>query len=224
MRFRTALILGALVVGLFAMPAGSAVSQAATKTYIVQMLADPVVAYDGGVAGIAATKPAKGQKINPNANNVRRYVDHLKGLHDSALGKVGGGQKLYDYVYSLNGFTARLTEAQAQGLKGLKGVVAVTEDELQTVATSSTPSFLGLDAPNGLWSQLGGTGVPSANPAPQTRGAGEGIVIFAWRFVCPFTKRKCSTIGWFSKSSLLFTRSMIGLSAAPLNCTPCSTK
>lgn len=177
MRFRTALILGALVVGLFAMPAGSAVSQAATKTYIVQMLADPVVAYDGGVAGIAATKPAKGQKINPNANNVRQYVDHLKGLHDSALGKVGGGQKLYDYVYSLNGFTARLTEAQAQGLKGLKGVVAVTEDELQTVATSSTPSFLGLDAPNGLWSQLGGTGVPSANPAPQTRGAGEGIVI-----------------------------------------------
>ena len=177
MRFRTALILGALAVGLFVMPAGSALSQAATNTYVVQMLADPVVAYDGGVSGLAATKPAKGQKINPNSSNVKRYADHLNGLHSSALEKVGGGQKLYDYVYSLNGFTARLTEQQAQSLRALKGVVAVTDDELRTADTSSTPTFLGLDAPGGLWAQLGGTGVPSANPAPQTTGAGEGIVI-----------------------------------------------
>jgi len=177
MRSKTALIVGALVAVLFALPAGGTAADEETQGYIVQMLADPVVAYDGGVAGLAATKPAKGQKINPNSNGVQRYADHLKGTHANALEKVGGGAKFYDYVYSFNGFAARLTEAQATSLKSLKGVVAVTPDELREVDTSSTPAFLGLDAPGGLWSQLGGTGVPAATPATQTKGAGEAIVI-----------------------------------------------
>ena len=177
MRSKTALIVGALVAVLFALPAGGTAADEETQGYIVQMLADPVVAYDGGVAGLAATKPAKGQKINPNSNGVQRYADHLKGTHANALEKVGGGAKFYDYVYSFNGFAARLTEAQATSLKSLKGVVAVTPDELREVDTSSTPAFLGLDAPGGLWSQLGGTGVPAATPATQTKGAGEAIII-----------------------------------------------
>ena len=176
MRFRTALILGALAVGLFVMPAGSALSQAATETYVVQMLADPVVAYDGGVAGLEATKPAKGQKIDPQSNKVRRYVDHLNGTHNAALEKVGGGQKLYDYVYSYNGFAAKLTEAQAATLKALKGVVAVTEDQLHEVDTSSTPAFLGLTADGGLWEQLGGQANGSAGDK-DSAGPGENVVI-----------------------------------------------
>lgn len=45
-----------------------------TKTglYIVRMADDPVVAYDGGVQGIPATKPGKGQKMNPNSAHVRK--------------------------------------------------------------------------------------------------------------------------------------------------------
>jgi subtilisin family serine protease len=176
MRFRTALILGALAVGLFVMPAGSALSQAATKTYVVQMLADPVVAYDGGVAGLEATKPAKGQKIDPRSNAVKKYVDHLNGTHAAALEKAGGGQKLYDYVYSYNGFAAQLTEAQAATLKALKGVVAVTEDQLHNVDTSSTPAFLGLTAAGGLWQQLGGQSNGSAG-GKNSAGPGENVVI-----------------------------------------------
>ena len=176
MRFRTALILGALAVGLFVMPAGSALSQAATNTYVVQMLADPVVAYDGGVSGLEATKPAKGQKIDPRSNKVQKYADHLRSSHASAIEKAGGGQKLYDYVYSYNGFAAQLTEAQAETLKALKGVVAVTKDELQTADTSSTPAFLGLTAANGLWQQLGGKADGSAG-GKDSAGPGEDVVI-----------------------------------------------
>lgn len=65
-----------------------------------------------------------------------------------------GGRKVYDY--SFNGFAAELTEAQAQALRGVPGVVAVTKDELRMVDTSSTATFLGLDAPGGLWAALGG--------------------------------------------------------------------
>ncbi len=108
---------------------------------------------------------------------MKKYADYLRGAHAATLKRVGGGQKLYDYVYTYNGFTARLTEAQATKLEKLESVLAVAEDELHTVDTSSTPSFLGLDAPGGLWSQLGGTGVPSAHPAPSTKGAGDNVVI-----------------------------------------------
>ena len=46
--------------------------------YIVLLKADPVASYDGGVAGIAATKPAKGKKLDMRAPNVKAYEAHLK--------------------------------------------------------------------------------------------------------------------------------------------------
>ena len=147
-----------------------------TKTYIVQMVQSPAVAYTGGVAGLNATKPAKGQKINPASPDVARYVDYLKGVHNAALQKVGGAQKLYDYTYTYNGFAAKLTEGQAAKLEGMSEVLTVTADELQKMDTSSTPTFLGLTASNGLWSQLGGQTDGSAGGL-NSDGPGENIII-----------------------------------------------
>jgi subtilisin family serine protease len=176
MRVRTALLVGAFVVALFALPAGGALSAEGTQTYIVQMLQDPAVAYDGGVPGLAATKPAKGQKIDPDSAAVKNYVSYLKSKHDQALEKVGGGTKIYDYAISYNGFAAKLSESQAQAIEGLKDVVAVNKDELLTADTSSTPSFLGLTAADGLWSQLGGKADGSAG-GKNSAGPGEDVVI-----------------------------------------------
>ncbi len=175
MRFRSlgaVVALTAFAAVLLAVSAASAQDASPKATYIVQMLQDPAVAYDGGISGLAGTKPAKGQKINPNAANVKNYVGYLKGKHDEAITKVGGADKIYDYAISYNGFAAKLSDAQVQLLTGLKNVVAVTPDELRTVDTSSTPTFLGLDAPGGLWAQLGG---PEGNK--KDTGAGEGIVV-----------------------------------------------
>ena len=164
--------LTALGVALFAVPAATSAGSSEKKSYIVQLLGAPVVAYTGDVAGLAATKPAKGSKIDPNSAGVKKYADYLKGEHAKALDKVGGGEKFYDYVYSYNGFAARLTEAQAAKLAKQSGVVAVSPDKEYIADTSSTPAFLGLDAAGGLWSQLGGPG-----GGKSTSGAGEGIVI-----------------------------------------------
>ena len=73
---------------------------------------------------------------------------------------------MYDYSVSYNGFAAELTEAQASKLEKVPGVIAVTEDELLQPDTSSTPHFIGLDSPTGLWTRLGG---PSK--------AGENVII-----------------------------------------------
>ena len=68
--------------------------------------------------------------------------------HDEALAERRRRRaRLYDYRYTFNGFAAELTDAQAAGWRRRPGVLAVTKDELQTADTSSTPTFLGLDAP-----------------------------------------------------------------------------
>ena len=140
--------------------------------YIVQMKASPVVSYTGDIQGYNATKPGKGQKIDPLAANTLSYVGYLKGKHDEAVRKVRGGAKIYDYTYSFNGFAAKLTEKQAADLAKQSDVLAVTPDELHEINTSTTPSFLGLTGAGNLWDQLGGpTGTRTH------AGAGENIVI-----------------------------------------------
>ncbi|MBI5353220.1 MAG: S8 family peptidase [Chloroflexi bacterium] len=133
--------------------------------YIVQMKQAPVVSYEGDVQGFSATKLNSGEKIDRNDADVQKYVDYLQVQHDAVVNKVGG-EKVVDYSYGFNGFSARMTVEQANKLVKAEGVLRVTPDELRSADTSSTPTFLGLTDPRGLWKQLGGVGK-----------AGEGIVI-----------------------------------------------
>ena len=128
---------------------------ASNGLYIVRMADLPVVAYAGGVAGLQATRPDRGRKIDPNSADVSNYAGYLDARHNEAAGRVGA-KKVYDYRYGFNGFAAEMTDAQAAALRAEAGVLSVTKDELQSMNTSSTPTFLGLDAPGGLWDQLGG--------------------------------------------------------------------
>jgi hypothetical protein len=141
-------------------------ARATNKIYIVQMIQAPVLGYTGGVARMPATRPERGQKIDPSSPQVVAYAAYLDSRHTDALNAVGGGSKVRDYHYTFNGFAAEMTPAQAEAIKHVAGVVVVSKDELQFADTSSTPSFLGLTAPGGLWDQLGGVGH-----------AGENIVI-----------------------------------------------
>jgi len=141
-------------------------SEHTNSVYIVRMADAPVVGYDGGIKGYAATKPRKGQKIDPTNPNVEKYFGYLAGKHDQALQNAGGAKKLYSYGYVYNGFAAELTEAQVAKLRSLDGVLSVEKDEARPLDTATTPAFLGLDAPGGLWDQLGGVD-----------SAGEGIII-----------------------------------------------
>ena len=166
--FASALLMLATIAPVAAAPAGGAGSKAFTKAgnYIVQLAEWPVVAYDGSISGYKATKPRPGSKIDPQSADVSKYASYLISRHDAMLRSAGATKKLYSYTYSYNGFAARLSAAQANKLAVSKGVVAISLDKMYNVDTSSTPTFLGLDAEGGLWDQLGGTGK-----------AGEGIII-----------------------------------------------
>jgi subtilisin family serine protease len=141
---------------------------ASTDIYIVVMADAPVVAYEGGVRGIPATQPAKGTKVDPNSGNVRKYAAHLDRQHRDVLAAAGAGADaiFYDYHYSLNGFAAVLTAVQAAKLSSNPAVVSVELDQLRQVTTDNSPTFLGLDAPGGLWDDLGGQGA-----------AGEDVIV-----------------------------------------------
>jgi subtilisin family serine protease len=137
-------------------PVTTPVTESVNGLYIVRMIDAPVVAYEGDVAGLKATKPKQGQKINPNSRAVIDYVNYLTTKHNDALGKAGG-RMVYNYTYSFNGFAAEMTVEQANKLASLEGVMAVEGDTLVTADTSTTPDFLGLTAEGGLW-DMGYTG------------------------------------------------------------------
>ena len=118
------------------------------KSYIVILTDKPIVAYDGGIAGYEATKPAMGNKVNPNSAHVKKYEKLLESKHDQSLQDAGVSTeaRVYDFAFSLNGYSAFLTQEQVDALKQQKGVLMVLEDQMRFADTDSSPTFLGLTA------------------------------------------------------------------------------
>ena len=52
------------------------IQESTNGIYIVQMIDNPVVAYEGDIKGLKATAPKNGQKIDPNSSNAVSYT-HL---------------------------------------------------------------------------------------------------------------------------------------------------
>jgi subtilisin family serine protease len=156
-----------LAVDLSAVAAPSSAGRTGGKhLYIVQMREAPVANYKGEVRGLAATKPSKGRRLNKFDPNVTRYADYLRSKQDAVASTIGNFRKVYSYTYALNGFAAELTDEQAAKLRSNPNVLFVIKNKIVKMDTVTTPTFLGLDAPNGLWDQLGGP-----------KDAGDGVVI-----------------------------------------------
>ena len=123
------------------------------STYIVQLVDEPTTTYNGSTAGYAATKVAAGARFHASAAPVQSYAQYLNGKQDAALALVGNPQVLYRYNTVVNGFAVRLTDDQARTLLASPLVKSVDTDQALHLDTITTPVFLGLTAPGGLWSQ-----------------------------------------------------------------------
>nr|WP_163573579.1 S8 family serine peptidase [Fodinicola feengrottensis] len=170
-RLVTVLAVTALTAGMTAVAASgpaAAASGGPTNTYIVQMAEVPATGYTGSVSGYRATKPAPGTKFHSNSADASKYRGYLRGRHDS-LARQAGISKVYDYSVGFNGFAARMTAAKAAQLARTTGVLSVSKNELRQADTVSTPAFLGLDKPGGLWEKTRRSGARA--------GGGQNLVI-----------------------------------------------
>ena len=103
--------------------------------YIVMLDSAPLATYEGGVAGIGATKPAKGEKLNDGTTHAKKYRAHLTNKQDDVAASEGVKiQK--SFTTAVNGFVAELTGLQAAELAKNPGVVAVAA----SVERSRSPS------------------------------------------------------------------------------------
>lgn len=133
--------------------------------YIVVLKDAPVTTYDGGVAGIDATKVERGEKLDMTDADVKKYQAHLnKQQRSVARGHDADLQRTYTTV--LNGFQADLSAEQATELAKDPQVLAVAEN-VQLSPDYSGTDFLGLSGRKGTWNSVYG-GV---------RDAGEGVVV-----------------------------------------------
>ncbi|MEU1517549.1 S8 family serine peptidase [Streptomyces sp. NPDC005811] len=130
---RTALLATALTLSVLSVPAHAAQADEnqpnggfSAGTYVVQLADAPVASYKGGLHGLRRTAPQPGSRLDSTSSAVRSYLRHLKERRDTVLESVHGVKALYNYVYTLNGFAARLTAKQAAKLAGSPGVMSVT--------------------------------------------------------------------------------------------------
>lgn len=147
--------------------AGSDDSGAASKVYIVQLrtpsAADQFASFNFKISGkTAGTTPASFDKDNAA---VQAYTAELGALQAKVLSRAGSDiEKIYSYRYTLNGFAARMTEAQAHKVEHFDEVQTVWEDEIRPLATNFSPQFLGLFEPT-----VGLRGAPGLD--------GDGVIV-----------------------------------------------
>lgn len=161
---RTSVVATSTLVALVASMAAAAPAGAdpdPPTSYVVLMSEAPAVAYDGSTASLRSTQPAPGEQFDPDAPGVEAYVDHLAETHTEVLADAGiTSEPVNSFTYAANGFSALLTEDEAERLRLHKGVLNVREDVLRQKQTDVSGEFLGLDGRRGAWNTgLTGEGV-----------------------------------------------------------------
>jgi len=123
--------------------------------YIVKLRQKSLLEYEGGISGIGATKPVRGEKINSQNEDVIKYSAKINSLHEQILDSVGAdvSEKIYSYRFATNGFAAKLTASQVEQLKNNSNVLVVFKDELMQLQTDTSPNFLGLTERGQAWAR-----------------------------------------------------------------------
>ncbi|MGW1047178.1 S8 family serine peptidase [Streptomyces sp. NPDC002547] len=104
--------------------------------YIVELAEEPVTTYTGRLSGLARTRPAPGEQLEPQSGAAKAYRKHL-GTQRTAVAKAAGITVNEVYTTAFNGFSATLTAAQVAALKADKRVRSVTKSEMVSTSQAS---------------------------------------------------------------------------------------
>ncbi|MFF5859595.1 S8 family peptidase [Streptomyces sp. NPDC012751] len=104
--------------------------------YIVELAEEPVATYTGRLSGLARTRPAPGEQLEPQSGAAKSYRKHL-GTQRTAVAEAAGVTVNEVYTTAFNGFSARLTAAQVEELKADKRVRSVTKSQVVRTSQAS---------------------------------------------------------------------------------------
>ncbi|MEU8816157.1 S8 family serine peptidase [Actinoplanes sp. NPDC048796] len=150
----------ATLTGGAALRPGAATAALTDGQYVVRLREAPVTSYTGGVDGLAPTRPAAGQDLEPHSAAAERYRKHLGEAQRDVLGDLGVTAR-QTYTTAFNGFTAKLTGAQATALAKDPRVAAVSKAQMVKAEAAS----------------LGGTGKTAAATPTAKPGKSSGVVV-----------------------------------------------
>lgn len=132
------------------------------------------------------------------------YADHAHWFESSLKSVSDSAKLIYTYTNSVHGFSARLTEPEAQALETLPGVLSVLSEIRYELHTTRTPLFLGLDANADLFPESEAlsevvVGVLDTGVWPESKSfddSGLGVVPSSWKGACEtgtnFTLSNCN--------------------------------
>ncbi len=139
----------------FTEPAAPAPAQ--TEYVIVTLKDPPAASYAGGIDGLAPTKPARGQRLDPSDPRVQAYVSHLGQAHQDyrhyLASKAPKAEIVREYFYVANGFAIRLHGTRPQVLAAGPGARTVT---FSTLVRPTMNVSTGLISAGDLWQFAGG--------------------------------------------------------------------
>ncbi|MCB0021078.1 MAG: S8 family serine peptidase, partial [Anaerolineales bacterium] len=120
------------------------------QIYIISLTDMPLALYDGGLAGLPATRPelAGQERLNLALPEAAAYRAHLVAQQDAFLSDAAGlldrsltPERQYQVVF--NGLALALMPAEAEELAALPGVFQVSPSVAYEPLSDATPRFLG---------------------------------------------------------------------------------
>lgn len=146
------------------------------QTYIVQLEAEPIATYGGGVQGFSATKAPKNRsmvakgRVSINTTATQSYKNYLLNQQDSFVAKVrqaGASVKVNkQFTVASNALVVEMTQDDAIRMSQQAGVKRITPNRIFELRTDRGPEFIGADK---LWQGTATAGLPAAK--------GEGMVV-----------------------------------------------
>jgi subtilisin family serine protease len=118
--------------------------------YIVKLRIPGAATYKRATPDFSTAQKPNIEGRRAQAAAAEAYAKQLEQTHDRLLGGVGAANaKVYSYRYSVNGFAAQLTAAQAARLAQSPEVERIWLDSDQYLRTNNSANFLGLQNPTG---------------------------------------------------------------------------
>lgn len=123
------------LVALVSEASGSTTHRPASRSgvYIVILRPQPLVTYDGHLAGFAATTARPGHRFRADSTAARAYRLHLVVGQRHVLATLGDPTVLYSYTTAVDGFAAQLTHDQVTRALAIGRVRSVDESRLAHV-------------------------------------------------------------------------------------------